>query len=105
MLLTELSPRFVNAGGPGITNAQGKPVTLQKGIGMSFNCPCGCSHRGYVDFVNPLDGSKNRSKSLKWARTGDDFATMTLHPSIQRSGGHSGCGWHGWFKQGQVIEA
>ncbi len=105
MLLTELNPRFVNAGGPGITTGNGQPVPLQEGVGMSFDCPCGCDLRGYVDFKNPVDGSKNKSKSPQWSRNGKDFATMSLHPSIRRSTEMDGCGWHGWIKQGQVIEA
>jgi len=102
VLLTDLHPRFVNAGGPAVTDGHGNPITEQEGVGMSFDCPCGCGIRGYVDFVNTLDGSKNRSKAPHWTRTGRDFASLTLYPSIRRSTELGGCGWHGWFKEGQV---
>lgn len=105
MLLTDLNPRWVNAGGEGITTAQGEPVPHQSGVGMSFDCPCGCDMRGYVDFANPLDGSKNRGKSPQWSRSGEDFETLSLHPSINRPISEGGCGWHGWIKEGEVTEA
>ena len=106
MLLTDLNPRFVNAGGEGITSsATGEPVPLQKGVGMSFDCPCGCDIPCYVDFANPVDGSKQRTKSPKWSRDGKDFATMSLYPSIRRVKieGFPGCEWHGEVRNGEIT--
>lgn len=104
MKLTDLNPRWVGAGGPGISDKDGNPVPAREGVGISFDCPCGCHIRDYVDFTNPLDGGPpHRSDGHTWQRTGDDFATLTLHPSIKRDRAKGGCGWHGWVKNGEVT--
>ena len=45
MKLTDLNPRWVGAGGEGISDADGNPVPARAGIGLSFDCPCGCDQR------------------------------------------------------------
>ena len=103
MALITLNPVFFDAGGAGITDAEGKEVPLRKGIGVGFDCPCGCDNTCYVDFANPLDGlSPKYTDSPLWNRTGDTFETLTLYPSILRSVEKGGCGWHGYIRNGQV---
>lgn len=106
MKLTDLNPQWVGAGGPGVTR-NGKPVTERHGIGLTFDCPCGCGIRGYVSFANPLDGGKPRLSpdEPSWQRTGDTFETLTLSPSIHRIPDRGGCGWHGWVRNGEVTSA
>lgn len=96
MNLVDLDPRFVGAGGEGVSNADGSPIPERHGVGLSFDCPCGCGDRVYVDFSNPVDGGLPVQKSGKhtWVRDGEDFATMKLSPSILRM---DGCGWHGFI--------
>lgn len=102
MKLMELNPSWVRAGGEGVTR-NGQPVPERRGVGMSCNCPCGCSEPLYVPFVNPLDGGPNYSPERPgWARTGDTFETLTLSPSIRRVGG---CNWHGWIRNGESVNA
>lgn len=103
MKLTELNPQFVGHGGEGITY-KGKPVPHQAGVGLAFDCPCGnpdCP-RVYIGFENPLEGERLRGDDPRWKRDGDNFETLTLHPSIQRV---DDCRWHGWIRGGEVIKA
>lgn len=95
--LVDLDPRWVGAGGPGITR-DGKPVPKRTGVGISFDCPCGCGERAYVGFKNPTDGGPAYEPDRpKWERDGEDFETLTLRPSILRKGG---CAWHGFLTGG-----
>lgn len=97
MKLSQLNPRFVGAGGSGITDAAGNPVPERTGVGLSFDCPCGCSGRVYVAFRNPLDGGEPHSDGPHWDRTGKTFGDLALSPSIQVLAGSGGvCRWHGY---------
>ena len=101
MTLLDLKPRWVGAGGPGITR-DGQPVPERHGVGVSFDCPCGqCGIRCYVPFRNPLDGGPcHETRYDLWERTGNSFETLTIRPSIRRM---DGCGWHGWITAGYVT--
>ena len=101
MRLVDLEPGWVGAGGAGITR-NGEPVPERHGVGVTFNCPCGCDSPCYVPFRNPLDGGpmlEDDPPHPSWQRTGDTFETLTLSPSIYRS---RGCGWHGYIENGGV---
>lgn len=103
MKLTDLDPRWCSSGGEGVTR-NGQPVPERDGIGVSFDCPCGCDQRCVVLFENPTDGGprlEGYTKTL-WQRTGDTFETLTLTPSILRTPPR-GCGWHGFITNGEVI--
>ncbi len=107
MKLTDLNPRWVGAGGPGVSDADGNPVPKRHGVGISFDCPCGAEvpkcPRVYIDFSNPLDGGSSHGVAPnRWQRGGDDFATLTITPSIQRVGG---CEWHGFITHGELVQA
>jgi len=103
--LTDLNPGWVGAGGPGITNAKtGEPVPERKGVGLCFDCPCGCGMRGFVSFENPLDGGPSIKEAHSWRREGEDFESLTLHPSVHRNKKFGGCGWHGWLRDGVFTE-
>jgi hypothetical protein len=95
------------------------------GQGIVFDCPC-CvgtprALRLAVAFANPLDGREPIGLNpavlrpvlwptgtegaavvppgTHWQRTGADFDSMTLHPSVDASpAGH----WHGWVNCGLV---
>lgn len=104
MKLTDLNPAFVGSGGAGISNKDG-PVPERQGVGLAFDCPCGCGTRAYVSFTNPMDGKPppHRARAEpRWDRTGDTFETLTLSPSILRSGPDS-CGWHGYITNGAIT--
>jgi hypothetical protein len=99
--LVDLHPVFYSHGGEGITGKDGKPVPRRDGMGIIFDCPCGkCDedHQLAVPFSNPIDGGPAIERG--WKRTGETFETLTLEPSILRL---SGCGWHGWIRNGEVI--
>jgi hypothetical protein len=102
--LLDLDPRWVGAGGEGITDKNGDPVPARHGVGLGFNCPCGCAIRGYVAFENPLDGGppKIGTNEPTWRRVGETFETLTLRPSIKRTREKGGCGWHGFITDGAV---
>ena len=104
MKLADLHPRFLDAGGEGVSrkNAMGEyePAPLRTGVGVDFDCPCGCASRCYVPFKNPLDGGPLDERG--WDRTGDTFETLTLLPSILRPKPRS-CGWHGIITNGEVT--
>jgi hypothetical protein len=40
-----------------------------------------------------------------WTRTGEDFETLTLTPSIHSDPAKGGCGWHGFITNGEVLGA
>jgi hypothetical protein len=100
--LIDLNPRFLGSGGEGIRNADGSPSPRREGIGVIFNCPCGCKSECFIPFANPLDGGPaifNGDKHV-WQREGDTFEMLTLTPSILRIGG---CAWHGFITKGAII--
>ncbi len=103
MRLTELDPRFSSSGGEGIKDKDGNPVPKREGVGLLCDCPkCGGNHPLFVPFANPLDGGPSTHPDISsWKRTGDNFATMTLTPSIRRLD----CGWHGFITDGNIIGA
>lgn len=105
--LVDLGPRWVGAGGEGISNKDGSPVPERHGVGVSFDCPCGsCGVRCYVPFANPLDGGPpHETAHPHWQRTGETFETLTLTPSLLRSQDKGGCGWHGFVTNGTVTSA
>lgn len=105
MKLTELDPWFFGAGGHGIMNKDGTPVPERKGVGLGFKCPCGCESMCAVHFANPLDGGPATGVP-QWRRTGETFENITLEPSIQRvKVNGQGCGWHGWIRNGEIVNA
>lgn len=77
------------------------------GMGLTFECPC-CigtprATRLGVFLANPIDGkppSDDYDAQHLWTRTGEDFATLTLSPSVDASKvGH----WHGRIVNGEVT--
>lgn len=106
MKLTDLNPRWVGAGGPGITDADGNPVPKREGVGMTFDCPCRCNIRACVIFKNPLDGGDPiKSESPLWTRSGRTFDNITLIPSIMKHPVNGCRGWHGFIRDGNVTSA
>ena len=103
MKLIELNPHWVGAGGAGIYDKDMNPTPKREGIGVSFDCPCGCALRGFVPFENPLDGGQKVGNGPHWTREGDTFETLTVKPSILRSKEKGGCGWHGFITAGEVA--
>ncbi|KKN19223.1 hypothetical protein LCGC14_0947920 [marine sediment metagenome] len=106
MRLIDLNPQWVRHGGGGITHG-GKPVSERKRVGLGYDCPCGCGDRRYVPFANPEDGQGPlKSENPAWERTGTDFETLTLSPSIRHVPvDPDDCSWHGWIKNGEVTNA
>jgi len=103
MKLVDLHPKWIGSGGEGITH-DGKPVPRREGIGLSFDCPCGCGTRPFVYLVNPLDGGPPIEEQRGWQRTGDTFENLTLSPSLLRQD-PDGCRWHGFIRNGEIINA
>lgn len=92
----------------------------RRGQGLTFICPHCRSVRLGVAFTNPLDGGPPHRLALDdqlrfvhgaeysenpndaeacWTRTGEDFETLTLAPSVDASrSGH----WHGVIQDGET---
>lgn len=109
MKLVDLNPRWMGAGGEGVfsrgPNGELVPAPKRHGVGVIMDCPCGNKDEGhqlYVPFANPLDGG-GPFDERGWQRVGDTFETLTLSPSVLRDKAKGGCGWHGWFRNGEVI--
>ena len=101
MKLTDLNAQFIGHGGDGVADKDGNPIPFRPGVAVYFDCPkCGADHPGSVHFANPLDGGPPISKHT-WQREGDTIETLTLRPSILRKD----CGWHGFFTNGEAVEA
>jgi hypothetical protein len=100
--LLELDPGWMDAGGAGIMDRDGRPAPPRHGIGLSFTCPC-CGAWRYVPFSNPLDGGPpHQPDHALWHRTGETFETLTLTPSVLSAVEKGGCGWHGFITNGEV---
>ena len=103
MRLIDLHPKYIGTGGEGITDRDGNPVPWRDGVGIEFDCPCGCESPVFIPFENPLGGGTPvHDKNHCWKREGEDFETLTITPSIQRVGG---CAWHGFVKKGEIVKA
>lgn len=91
----DFNPTFVDGAGE------------RKGVGMLFDCPCGCGTQCFVSFKNPLDGGAAMldADEPSWQRYGEHFAGITLRPSIHRAKEKGGCGWHGWITEGKFEPA
>lgn len=100
MRLINLYPSFVGKGGEGVSDQDGNPIPRREGVGVEFDCPCGCQYRCYVPFENPLDGGP-RCGPQGWQRTGTTFDTLTITPSILR-GVPCVKRWHGFITSGEV---
>lgn len=86
--LADLAPKFVTENG--------------RRTGVSFACPkCG-DHRVFVYVEPPFDPGPPLPSP--WKRTGDDFETLTLSPSVvaRRPGQTDEC-WHGFVQNGAVT--
>jgi len=92
--LVDAHPVWVDTGPENTCSAN------RRGVEILFDCPihedCLCS----VPVDPPLDGGPT-FEARGWKRTGgEDFATVTLAPSIKRLGGPDGCEWHGFIRNG-----
>ena len=103
MKLVECDPKWINLG-------------ERRGVGIRFLLPAGpWSSTGVrILFENPLDGGPTltadeasasgiqcHNSGNRWTRVGDDFATLTITPSINFGSG----GWHGGVTNGDVEGA
>ncbi len=97
MRLTELNPRWTGTSGI---------IT-----GITFDCPHCRTQRLGVLFKNAIDpegwlalGVTRHHADCEWDRTGEDFETLTLTPSIDASNKridfHNH--WHGFITNGEV---
>ncbi len=85
MKLTELHPKYASW-----------PNNERRDL--IFDCPVCKNHRIAV----PISGDR------KWEKSGDDFETTTLSPSIHYNPQKSNpttCEWHGFIKNGEIINA
>ncbi len=109
MRLADLNPQWMDAGGEGVTKADGSPAPKRHGVGVLLTCPCGACGEDkllYVPFENPLDGGPSLSPERPlWTRSGDTFEALTLTPSILRNPSRGGCGWHGYVTNGEIVNA
>jgi hypothetical protein len=102
--LIDLNPAWVDAAkGPGVTNGT-QPQNVRRGIGLQFDCPCGCGLRAGVEFTVAVDGLPWRH--TMWERKGDTFETLTVRPSIgiDKLDGR-GFHYHGWLRDGVFVPA
>jgi hypothetical protein len=95
MRFTDLNPEWLGAGGEGVFNGDGSPAPYVEKVGIEFDCPCGNKDEDHRLFI-PTDKAHHPKA---WNRHGDDFATMTLTPSIRRM---RGCYWHGFVTNGKI---
>lgn len=94
MRLVDLHPQWFGAG-------ENNSLSKSTGIGVDFDCPCGCDSRVSIPFLPTLDGLPQPYGDKAWAREGDTFENLTLKPSILRVGG---CPkkWHGFVTAGLI---
>ena len=75
------------------------------GVILDFDCPIHEGCRLGVPVDPPIDGGEPMPELMAgkaWKRTGgEDFASVTLSPSIRILGGADGCEWHGFIRGGR----
>jgi hypothetical protein len=123
MKLADLAPEFcmwqdIRRGSPGVRPAGGEwgdpywatfvthgpDITLAEAQGLRFRCPCQDGHLIQIGFegrgLEPHQASQARDgKASRWVVAGTGLADLTLSPSIDCV-----C-WHGWVRDGEVINA
>jgi hypothetical protein len=100
MRLSELNPRWA-IDADIIIGGISQHFPDRHGMAISFDCPHCRVQRLAVWFSNPIDGGPPTDDATAlWQRTGDDFETLTLAPSIDASKfGH----WHGFITNGEAA--
>jgi hypothetical protein len=106
MKLTDLQPHWISLGSESGDDK----------LGITFRCPhCPAGERGEttylgVWFAQPVDPDKHpdidwptymlaHPQEHYWQRSGDNFDTLTLSPSVDASQhGH----WHGFIQNGEI---
>lgn len=95
MRLVDLAPKLYRSG-PSDGNEK-----LADADYLDFGCPNGCLG---------ADGNPRRiciplkpGRSDGWDRSGDSLDTLTLSPSIEVLGDH--CRWHGFIRNGELVDA
>lgn len=94
-----------------------KPEWVQRdanrtGTAIWSLCPCGCGGGLLIPLSNPIDGGATdppeawgAGLTARWTRAGEDFATMSLTPSVliweDKAAGRQH--WHGWITNGEVT--
>jgi hypothetical protein len=112
---------FSAAEGENMRLAELRPKSLvdrdgRRGMGITLTCPSCLKQRISVWYANPMDGLPPRelleitegmteevkklyaSYNNRWQRTGEDFETLSLMPSVDVQG-H----WHGFITNGEVT--
>lgn len=96
MRLTELDPVWLKTPG-------------RAGLGITFDCPYCRKFPLTVLFLNPLDGGPSmpddpntvgNNAGRRWARSGMDFESLSIHPSIDQP--HKGHTCHVTVLHGEV---
>jgi len=108
MKLTELNPNWLCYGGHGLVVSKTKePIPLVEGVGINFDCPCGCGKRLGIAFDKTLEGKDSPLKGdrILWHREGTTFEDLTLTPSIQNMDVKTNKEhWHGFLTNGEFIK-
>ena len=77
-------------------------IKTGKPMGINHCCPCGCGAWGWIAFK---EYSEEFGFPTYWERTSDDWAHLTLTPSIGflrlKTGGYH---WHGYLREGRFEE-
>lgn len=71
---------------------------------VSFLCPVCRKHRIDIPITPTRNGAALYPGGVHWRRTGEDFESMTLSPSIAHDAGN-GCKWHGFIRNGEIVNA
>lgn len=100
MRLSELDPRWA-IDADIVLGGASKHFENRHGMAISFDCPHCRETRLAVWFANPIDGGPpTDDASHLWQRSGDDFDSLTLTPSVDASAhGH----WHGFITNGAIT--
>lgn len=94
MKLEELEPRWwcFEAGGPRVGLTFLCPHCKQTRLGVAFH------HRGH-EAIDDAYIHAHEDRNFIWTESGEDFASLTITPSIDASkSGH----WHGSITNGEI---
>lgn len=81
--------------------------TLAEADGIFFTCPLCGGHQVAPTFAgrgvpNHLGSHGRGGEPTRWTTSGTGYEDLTLSPSIDLSGPHGGCQWHGWVQNGEA---
>ena len=98
--LTDLDATFVRWDGS-LEGNFFEQLQIEGATGVLFYCPK-CNNHSVLIWDKSVPSSVGAYID-RWTMSGTGLTDLTLNPSVNlENANHSGCGWHGWVKNGEA---